>query len=109
MAFLSAASSIAGLFDDLAENPEDHFVIETSKGSIQIRAIVFGGELSLKEMHVPLMVTAEYRRFDSGEMISQIASFAPQSMRGMKFSTELHKMADTGATHVVFRRLDGSA
>ena len=122
LAFSSAAGGIEGLFDDLVENgpekrihlhanytDEDHFVIETSEGPIQLRAIVFEGELRLKETLVPLMVTAEYRRSDSGEVISQIASFAPQSILGMKFSTELHKMADTGETHVVLRRLDSNS
>ena len=122
LAFSSAAGGIEGLFDDLVENgpekrihlhanytDEDHFVIETSEGPIQLRAIVFEGELRLKETLVPLMVTAEYRRSDSGEVISQIASFAPQSILGIKFSTELHKMAETGETHVVLRRLDSNS
>lgn len=122
LAFSAAAGGIEGLFDDLNENSpekklclhanytnEDHFVIETSKGQIQLRAIVFEGELRLKETLVPLMVTAEYRHANSGEVISQIASFAPQSILGMKFSTELHKMADTGETHVILRRLGDNA
>lgn len=122
LAFSSAAGGIEGLFNDLIKNgpekgirlqanytDEDHFVIETSEGPIQIRAIIFDGELRVKETLVPLMVTAEYRRTDSGEVISQIASFAPQSILGMKFSTEFHKMADTEETHVVLRRLDGNA
>ena len=113
---------IEGLFDELTENgpekrvrlhanytDEDHFVIETSEGPIRLRAIVFEGELRLKETLVPLMVTAEYQHVHSGETISQIASFAPQSILGMKFSTELHKMADTGETHVILRRLDDNA
>jgi len=37
--------------------------------------------------------------------ISQIVSFAPQSVMGMLFSIELHKLAETGATHVTLRRL----
>lgn len=122
LAFSAAAGRIKGLFDDLKENDpekrillhanytdEDHFVIETSEGLIRLRAIVFEGELQLRETLVPLMVTAEYRQANSGEVISQIASFAPQSILGMKFSTELHKMADTGETHVILRRLDSNA
>ncbi len=121
-AFSAAVGGIEGLFEDLKENDpekrirlhanytdEDHFVIETSDGLIRLRAIVFEGELQLRETLVPLMVTAEYRQANSGEVISQIASFAPQSILGMKFSTELHKMADTGETHVILRRLDSNA
>lgn len=122
MAFSVAAGGTDGLFDDIAGNgPEkkvrlhanytndDHFVIDTSEGPIQLHAIVFEGELRLKETLVPLMVTAEYRHANTGEVISQIASFSPQSILGMKFSTELHKMTQTGETHVVLRRLDGNA
>lgn len=122
MAFSAAAGGIEGLFDDLTESgpekrvhlhanytDEDHFVIETSEGPIRLRAIVFEGALRLKVTVVPLMVTAEYRHANSGEVISQIASFAPQSIVGMKFSTELHKMADTGETHIILRRLADNA
>lgn len=122
LAFSSAAGSVEGLFDDLENNgPEkqirlqanytddDHFVIETSEGAVQLRAIVFEGEIRIKETLSPLMHTAEYRRTDSGEVISQSASFEPHSILGMKISTELHKMSDTGETHLVLRRLDSSA
>ena len=122
LAFSAAAGGIEGLFDDLKENDpetrvrlhanytdEDHFVIETSEGPIRLRAIVFEGTLQLRETLVPLMVTAEYRQTNSGEVISQVASFAPQSILGMKYATELHKMADTGETHVILRRLDSNA
>lgn len=118
LAFSAAVGGIEVVFDDLTKNgpgkeirlqanytDEDHFVIDTSEGPIQLRAIVFEGELRLKETLVPLMVTAEYRRAGSGEVISQVASFAPQSILGMKFSTELHKMTETGETHVLLRRL----
>jgi hypothetical protein len=117
-AFSLAAEGVTGLFDDLKENgPErkvrlhanytddDHFVIETSKGSIQISAIVFEGELRLRVTHVPLIATAEYRRTDSGEVISQVASFAPMSMLGMNFSTEVHKITETGEMHIIARRM----
>lgn len=121
-AFASAAGGIDGLFDDLVANgPEkkirlranyadnDHFLIETIEGSIRVRAILFEGTLRLKETLVPLIVTAEYRQAETGEVISRVASFAPQSIHGMKFSTEMHKMGDTGETHVILRRLPDDA
>ena len=74
-----------------------------------MRAIVFDGDLRLKETLVPLMVTAEYRHAETGEVISQVASFAPKSIYGMKFSTEMHRMADSGETHVILRRLPDNA
>lgn len=119
LAFSAAVEEAGGLFDDLEENgPEkrirlhadftddDYLVIETNEGHVRLHAIVFDGELRLKVTQIPLMVTAEYRHTNSGEVISQVASFAPQSILGMKFSTELHKMADTGEAHVILRRLD---
>lgn len=119
MAFAAAVEGVGGLFDDLEENypekrirlyadftDEDYLVVETGEGPIRLHAIDFDGELRLKVTQIPLMVTAEYRRTTTGEVISKIASFAPQSILGMKFSTELHKMADTGKTHVILRRLD---
>lgn len=121
-AFSSAAGGIEGLFDDLVANgPEkrirlhanytddDHFVVETTEGPVRLRAILFHGELRLKEALVPIMATAEYRHAKTGEVISQVASFAPQSIHGMKFSTEMHKIGDTGETHVILRRLPDNA
>jgi hypothetical protein len=113
---------LRGLFDDLVANgPEkrirlhvnypddDHFVVEMTEGPVRLRAVVFDGELRLKETLVPLMVTAEYLHTDTGEMISQVASFAPQSIHGMKLSIEMHKMGDTGETHVILRRLENNS
>lgn len=121
-AFSSAIGGIDGLLDDLVANgPEkrirlqanyaddDHFVVDTIEGLVRLRAIVFDGELRLKETLVPLTITAEYCHSDTGEVISQVASFAPQSIHGIKFSTEMHKMGDTGETHVIFRRLPDNA
>lgn len=121
-AFSGAAGGVEGLLNDLVANgpgkkillqanypDDDHFIIETAEGPIRVRSIHFDGEICLKETLLPLMATAEYRRADTGEIISQVASFAPQAIRGMKFSTEMHKMADTGETHVILRRLTDSA
>lgn len=117
-AFSCAAEGIEGLFDELVANgPEkrihlhakytddDHFVVETTEGQIRLYAIDFDGEIRSNETLVPLVVTAEYRHTDTGAVISQVASFAPQSIHGMTFSTEMHKMGDTGETHIVLRRV----
>lgn len=121
LAFSSAAEKTKGLFDDLVANgPEkriqlranypddDYFVVETDKGPVPLRGINFIGEIRLKETLLPLMFTAEYRHTDTGEAISQVASFAPQSIYGMNLSVEMHKMNDTGKTHVILRRLADS-
>jgi hypothetical protein len=106
------------LFDDLAPNgigkkirfeaqytDSDHFVIDTELGEIRVEKIVFWGELSLREELVPLADTAEYRQMETGETISQVASFAPQSIHGVSYSLEFHRIAGTGETSVILRKL----
>ena len=122
-AFSAAVASVGKLFDDLVPNgpgkkvqlhvnyvsDEDHFVVETPVGFIRIRAIVFEGELRINSTLVPLSVTAEYRHAETGQPISQLAAFAPHAMHGMKFSMEMHKMAESGKTHIVMRRVKDDA
>jgi hypothetical protein len=86
-------------------NDEDHFVVDTEKGPVRIVAIHFEGDLTVAEQLVPLEMTAEYRQVDTGELISQIASYAPQAVRGSTFTVELHRLADTGETHVLVKRV----
>lgn len=122
IAFSSAASGTKGIFDELVENgpeidikihatytDEDHFVIDTAEGSVKVRTIIFVGGIRLTKELIPLFSTSEYRQVDTGEVISQVASFAPQSIHGMKFSTEIHKMGDSGETHIIMRRLKDDA
>lgn len=116
--FTNAVTQIDGLFEGLIANgsgkqfrvrasftDDDYLIVETTDGPVRIRAILFVGEAHLKEALVPLMGTVEYRHTKTGEVISQVASFAPQLIHGKKFSTEMHKIGDTGETHVVIRRL----
>jgi hypothetical protein len=119
-AFLTEVDRVGTLFDDIAPNgpgktvrlhityvnDEDHFVVETRMGLIRVRSIVFDGELRVKQSLVPLSVTAEYREVDSGRAISQLAAFAPQNVNGARFSIELHRMAESGETHIAMRKLD---
>jgi hypothetical protein len=122
-AFSAAVGEVRTLFDDLVPNgperkvqlhvtyanDEDHFVVETPIGAIRVQAIVFEGELRIKETLVPLAVTAEYRHAEAGRPISQLAAFAPQAIHGMKFSMEMHRVAESGETHIVLRRLKDDA
>lgn len=122
-AFTSAVGEAGTLYDDVLpngpskkvrlrgqySNDDDHFVVETKLGPIRVQAILFEGELSVKETLVPLSVTAEYVRSETGEMISQLAAFAPQEIHGMNFSIEMHRMADSGETHVTLRRVSDDA
>jgi restriction endonuclease len=121
-AFAGAVNANEHLYDGLVPNgdgkrirlhatyPEDdHFIIDTQAGSVDIPVIVFSGELRLKQKQVPLVYTGEYRGTPDGESISQIVSFGPQSIMGMKFGMEMHRLAETGETHVLLRRLPDDA
>lgn len=120
-AFFGAAQSINDAFKDVAVGQpckvrlvsnfldEDHFLIETTLGQARVTQIEFLGELRIEETMVPVVKTAEYRHAETGESISQMAAFAPQSILGMKLVVELHRMAESGETHVTMRRLPDDA
>lgn len=86
-------------------NETDHFVVDTSIGPVRVEAIDFLGELSIRERLIPLTVTAEYRQTETGEPISQVATFAPHSIHGMMFSLEMHRISESGETHIILRKL----
>lgn len=120
-AFFSAVQSAETAFDGISvDQPRkvkllskyldnDHFLIDTRLGLVRVMQIEFIGELRIEESVVPMIKTAEYRHAETGEPISQLAAFAPQAILGMNFSVELHRMAETGETHVTMRRLADDA
>ena len=73
-------------------------------GAIKV-AIVFGGELSVHQKLLPLFRVAEYRHEQNGAAISQVASFDPMTANGVSVALEFHRIAETGQTHVVLRRV----
>jgi hypothetical protein len=118
VAFLRAVESVGTLFDGLEANgprrkitlnaqytDADRFEVQTPVGAIPIRAIVYTGELLVEEKVVPLVTTAQYRQADSGEVISELAAFAPQEFFGQSYAMEMHRMGKDGETHVIFRRV----
>lgn len=120
-AFFGSVQSLEGVFDDvkvgdplkvrLACNylEEDHYLIETPIGVVRVAQVEFLGELRVEETVVPVTKTAEYRHAETGELISQLAAFAPQSVLGMNLAVELHRMAESCETHVTMRRLSDDA
>lgn len=84
---------------------EDHFYIETELGNARVDRIEFFGELRVEETKTPVVRTVEYRHVETGEVISQLAAFAPHSILGMNLALELHRMGEEGETHVIMRRL----
>ena len=119
MAFLGAVSKIGHLFDDIEPNgpgkkiklhvsypnESDRFVVETRLGEVHVHGIIFTGKLSVMHRLIPLTVTAEYRKVENEEPISQVALFEPQKIHGSKFSLEMHKLEETGVTHIVLRKI----
>jgi hypothetical protein len=63
----------------------------------------------IEETDVPIVKTTEYNRTETGEVISQLAAFAPHSIFDMNLALEMHRVADTGETHIVMRRLPDDA
>lgn len=87
----------------------DHYLLDTNAGLVRISQIEFIGELRIEEFEIPLVKTAEYRHAETGEVISQVAAFAPQSILGMTLALEMHRMAEAGETHITMRRLRDDA
>lgn len=84
---------------------DDYFYLETEVGNARVDRIEFVGVLRIEETSVPVVSTAEYRHVETGEVISQLAAFAPHSILGRNFAVELHRMGENGQTHVLVRRL----
>ena len=117
-AFSGVVSACPDLFEDLKPNgdpktirllnrcpDDDHFTIETPIGPVAIKEIMFSGELRLQEFQLPIVYTGEYRDAKTGTSISQVVTYAPQTIMGMRFAVEFHKLAETGETHLTMRRV----
>jgi Restriction endonuclease len=83
---------------------ESHFVVDTAIGSIRIIEIDFAGEVSIVQVDVPLSQAAEYRQIGREEAISQSAAFV-FPVRDVKISLEMHRLMDSGETHLAVRPL----
>ena len=121
-AFSAVASANTDLFDGLEPNgtaktvqivarypDDDHFTIETALGWVDIKEIRFSGDLRLQEFRLPVVYSGEYRGAKTGAAISQVVTYAPQSFMGNEFSIKIHKLAETGETHVIMRRVGSDA
>jgi hypothetical protein len=120
-AFSAVCSANPALFEDvtadgppklvrlLARYSDEHFVVETVAGPVAIREIRFTGELRINKTRLPIVYTGEYRDAHSGAPISQVVTYAPQSVMGSQFALELHKLAETGETHVIMRKVSNDA
>lgn len=85
-------------------NDEDHFVVDTALGEVRVEVIVFHGELTAVETLVPIDAATKYRNLETGDTISQVASFAPHDVAGTQVALEFHRMGEDGETYVVLRK-----
>ncbi len=121
-AFSAITSANRELYEDVIPNgeakpvrvlarytDEDHFIIDSQVGPVPIKEIAFVGELRIIETQIPIIYTGEYRDARTGAPISQIVTYAPQSIMGQRFSVEFHKLAETGETHITLRKVGGDA
>ena len=90
-------------------NDHDHFVVVTEAGEVRIEVIVFHGTLSAVETLVPVNVATKYRNLETGETISQVATFAPQDIAGNRMALEFHRMGEDGETYIILRRTEDGA
>ena len=116
-AFLGAVQGVGQLFDGLEPNgdpkrvrlrvryinDDDHFLLETEEGPIRISEILFVGDLRVRQTLIPIAVTAEYRNTETGEVISQLATFESQDSNGRRFTFEMHHLGSSGETHILLR------
>ena len=88
---------------------DDHFVVATDLGDVRVEVIVFHGELTATEKLIPIEATTKYRNLETGETISQVASFAPHDIAGNPMALEFHRMGEDGETYIVLRKVKGDA
>lgn len=83
----------------------DHFCISTHEGAARVRTIEFHGELKIQKTQVPVGRTVEYRHFETGERISQTATFEFRPVAGSAVALDLHHISETGLVHLSARLL----
>jgi Restriction endonuclease len=82
-------------------NPLDRFEIDTDLGPAAIESIRFQGELSIKEVQVPLKSVFEYHDVDSSLPISQTATYESQPIGDNHWALTLHKDQKSGETQIM--------
>jgi hypothetical protein len=83
-------------------NDADHFQLEVDDELLRIDSIVFEGELILDEKAVPARAL-QYGPSTPGPSISEVAKFEGIAA-DQTFTFELHRIPESGHTHVLLRR-----
>jgi hypothetical protein len=81
--------------------PGNVFVIETSKGPVQIERISMSGDIWLAQALVPISKSLEYRRNNAPGFIGQSATFGPHDDGKTKITFEMHHIPGSGSNYVV--------
>lgn len=118
VAFAEAVDGLGNAFDDVPTagatkavrftarylDDNSHFVVDTKLGEVRVREIDFTGELSVVVSRISSSASSEYLHTE-GDSIAQSVVFEPQEVAGIKFAIELHRMSESGVTHVLLRKL----
>jgi hypothetical protein len=86
-------------------NPDDRYSIELSHGKIGVDSINFIGELSITTTELPIAFSARYKDHIGDTVHSEVVGYEGMEAFGSQFTMELHKIAETGETHVTLRKI----
>lgn len=85
--------------------PDLTVAIETPRASVKIDSLVFTGELSLRKSDHSPSFMRRYQAYDGSTAFSDVVAFEPMKIGGKMWSLEMHKVSETGETHVMLRRI----
>jgi len=83
--------------------PDLNVTIETPPGSVKIDSLVFTGELSVRKSDHSPSFLGRYQAYDGSTSFSDVVAFEPMEIGGNMWSLEMHKVIETGKTHVMLR------
>lgn len=86
-------------------NSEDRYSIELSHGRIGVESLNFIGELSVTTTELPIAFSARYKDHVGESVHSEVVGYEPMEALGSQFTMELHKIGETGETHITLRKL----
>ncbi len=84
---------------------DDQYTIQTSVGAIRIRRLIIEAEIRVEETYAPI-ASCEYVQTETGEVISQLAAAEIPAGSAGKLSLELHRIPESGFTHVLIRKVE---
>lgn len=86
-------------------NDNNHFFIATEEGDIRITKIIFDASLYIKSEIIPIEKIIRYSSDEEDKEIASIVGFK-FNIEEQELGLEFHKLADTGETHMLLRKLE---